>query len=442
MKNKLIKNLFLREKEQELQKLAYYGEFLVLSDFDDGWKYQMEKQLLDYLASLDFWEQDSKINLQIEREIDKEKWEIFAILKSQSLNSETEEKILEISTKLQKRFFMTPVNQKVGFGSSEDSVLPVEVGELSESDFWYERMKFQKNYAEILSLEQKIKNISYYIENKNIDNDEITLALINELKNIKDIYSNDILTLKESLDKISVELYDNLAIKTILGSNKTTILNKVHQNNAKEEENNTVIDESKVDLSKHSLWKIWECTLDKYKCIVSAKLLDNDERIYSDDSKNKVVWFNLEWLDSIKYIEVLEFNENKEVILFRVVIWASYYYYFFKEDKYERLQIWDHYVNINLDNYKSDKKTWKPLYWSINIWNNSKAFFWTENWEYNLIWNINWKIESIWYIKYNNNWKPIFWQVFSWDKWIDFILDPNTWKYIKKGFFMKNPYKK
>ena len=44
-------NMYLSEKEHEIQSLAYYGSFFASLDFSDAWKSIFYKQLCDFIVS-------------------------------------------------------------------------------------------------------------------------------------------------------------------------------------------------------------------------------------------------------------------------------------------------------------------------------------------------------------------------------------------------------
>jgi len=458
--NTLPKNLFLREEEQELQKLAYYGKFLVLSEFDDGWKYQMERQLLDYLVSLEVWELESKINLQVEREIDKEKWEIFAILKSQSLNPETEEKILEISTKLQKRFFMTPVNQKVGFGSSEDNSFKVELENLKSDDLWYERIEFQKIYVDILNLEDELESKTNQINlYKNID-DEITKALVDVLIRAKHDIESEIIVLQEELNNLLPELYKVLTLKKDntptselssfqadwivqmsdknYKSNDLWILDllkkmeKIYDSNLEQNDRfykkiEELLNIKWIETTKVTKWLLTNFETDEWY-LTKAKILDaKNSNIYVHDGL--VHDFNIEGLgEEINKIKIIE--QKNWIVTFFIAELLNWNKILYKS-------LWNKYIPLEIDT----NKEFKDFTIQLSGWNNNSDYYrwwiWTQiDWSKFYYYIYNWKFEileiewEIYFNRFNNISFLDNWTIKSWE----IIVDDNKRNY----FYLEN----
>lgn len=158
-----LQNTFLSPREQEIQNLAYFGEFLALLSFDDGWNWVIYPLFQQYIKEIqttlpewvtfESYETDSVSNI------------VRIILKSSSFSPESIDTVSRISQDIQARFFCTPVWQYLWWDTSRREIFqPLAITTEDFEHPLFFRLNLQDIATEILVGMYDVERINHLIE--------------------------------------------------------------------------------------------------------------------------------------------------------------------------------------------------------------------------------------------------------------------------------------
>jgi len=436
-------NSYLSEEDRRKKNLAFYGEFFVMKEFDDGWRENLYERFITYCENFE----NSNLDLEVFDEVENISGDIRLILSTDKIIWNSEKDILEITTKLQKEFLFTPVFQNTNFWFSDDNILPVVLDEPEKDSKRYNRFILQREVKKILVLKSEIKKIDYYLNIILDIDDEILKAQTDWLIELKNKYELEIKDLHNSKATIISNFYSTEVFKPFW----------TESNNLTDNQSDAVLDLSWKDTRKNWLrilsWMKRMEELHKWNIDLSKQLSDKFEfqtaKIFSDienliwstwlevQSQNwiltnfdldggnnllkaKIIWvknsdvyflnWKLHWLEidwitaSVSEMKVKN-HDDEYIYSFEVKL--------FNWKKILCISDWDKYKVLEIDwikefyNFESiNYNKWNLSYWYTELENWYKSYFYLENWEYKFL-EIDWEKEfkSLRYLK-TNNWIP------------------------------------
>ncbi|NUJ98202.1 hypothetical protein HGA92_05460 [Candidatus Gracilibacteria bacterium] len=206
--NHLTQNTFLSPEEREKRNLAYYGEFIALRDFDDGWENSLYKKALNYILQ-------SNIPIRVFEDSDKKKGYVKVILEISQLDNDMEQKIFDMSIALQREYFFTPIVQNTGFGVSEKSQVPAIVESPKQDEIGYQRYNLQKEVAKIFAIENELNKIKYQLDILSQSNEPYIQKIVEQLQEAKSQLEEKLGDLETSKNELIAQYYLNLATKNL-----------------------------------------------------------------------------------------------------------------------------------------------------------------------------------------------------------------------------------
>ena len=143
------KNSFLTQREKHIRSLYYYGEFLALLDFDDGWDSRVHPLLMKYISEVS----ESIALSGIEVSCNEIQNQIRIILSASEVSDESIEKVFEISRDLQRNYDLSPIIQHVDKSFvSPKNMLPVECEKPGEGTLLHPRSVIQREVVKLQEL--------------------------------------------------------------------------------------------------------------------------------------------------------------------------------------------------------------------------------------------------------------------------------------------------
>jgi len=460
-----MKNSFLTPKEQKINNLAFYAEFIWLLDFDDWWKNILYKQFLDYLINLDLKEFEW-LSIKNEEVIEQEnsmKNHIKVILEAENINDKNiDDKILEITIKLQHIFSLSPVKQIVNFGQIDNSSIPVELEEKEKWDIWYNREVLQKQLVEILKVQDNLELINQKISL--LQNTDIDKNIITTLKDQRKTLENIILELEKELEKLRNSIYLTTETKATTKTKKINPTQAEFISNLPKNTNtnNSLVEELKkvTDLSNRMKWlqkwfnsleqrltqiveNVWKANLNfnledleaQSTWILEDFILDENNyfKYWNINWKTvqkvnwKIEWLKLEQTDIIFDIKIINIGNNLHYLEIYFIEWNEdiFKIYYIKNWKYNILDLdwkkeFEDYKDLKFDD------NWNLLAWAVKLNNWNWKIFYTKNWIHISL-DLDWKTEfkDYEYLKFDESWKFLAW-----------AIELGNWNY--KIFYTKN----
>jgi hypothetical protein len=120
-------NHFQSPRDQEISKLAYYGEFFVNLDLDDGYRTILYQLLIEYISSI----QDRPPSVLCISVIENTTSRVSVTLELHTPATPditiALKEVQSVSTRLQRDFHMYPLIQRYPFSLRNDIALPIEL---------------------------------------------------------------------------------------------------------------------------------------------------------------------------------------------------------------------------------------------------------------------------------------------------------------------------
>jgi hypothetical protein len=152
-------NHFQSPRDQEISKLAYYGEFFANLDLDDGYKTILYQLLIEYIGSLQNTLPPSLVATVIEDTTSRVSVTLeLRTPATQDITTVLRE-VQSISTRLQKDFHMYPLIQRYPFSLDDAIALPIEFqGPIGEGDLAW-RHRIHQEESRLLKLKRQLETV-------------------------------------------------------------------------------------------------------------------------------------------------------------------------------------------------------------------------------------------------------------------------------------------
>jgi len=143
---------FLNTREREIRSLAFYGEFLWYTGFNDGWAV-MIPQLLDYISSISDELKNHKIEVSHRETSD----QVRVILKAQDANQISKDTVFNTSLELQRRFHLSPIDQRSDYSFSSSPLCSAP----EQGEVWFDRWTLQSFLTQMARIRYKIDALKF-----------------------------------------------------------------------------------------------------------------------------------------------------------------------------------------------------------------------------------------------------------------------------------------
>ncbi len=199
-----IQNSFLSPEQKNAQSQAYYGEFFVLPWFDDWWQQNMYHKLLSYIQ----WIDDSDLNIRVFSNIISVEWSIHIILEIPNLDTDISDKVLDITTTLQRSYYMTPVTQNLHYSIDvNETTLPVVIQNSYTDDSQYHRLQIQSQMAHFFVNQNQLAQLDHVLVCTSQADDSSMQAMHDSFSQLKVTLTNQNNKILDQIQEYMAQVY-------------------------------------------------------------------------------------------------------------------------------------------------------------------------------------------------------------------------------------------